>query len=145
MAGLRLGYVITAHDEISDTLKQFKKVETQFSAGGIARLLAIAFLECHTNIPNLAQIKADKSAVTAAITKFRLAETAETTPLMTLYYEGAAGDFDLQAWLYNTARLWTVSCASYDALDRNAVRLMLPKSTQIETLRTLLLKSQSLL
>jgi histidinol-phosphate aminotransferase len=144
LAGLRLGYVITANDEINDTLEQFKKVENQFSANGIARLLAITFLESQTNTPNIRQIKADKSAVTAAITKFKLAHTAETTPLMTLYYEGSR-DFDLQTWLYDTARLWTVSCASYDELDQNAVRLMLPKTSQIETLKTLLLKSQNLL
>lgn len=144
LAGIRLGYLITSNDKINDTLEQFKKVENQFSANGIARLLAITFLESQTNTPDIGQIKADKSAVTAALTKFKLARTAATTPLMTLYYEGTR-DFDLQTWLYDTAGLWTVSCASYDELSQNAARLMLPRTSQIETLKALLLKSQSLL
>ncbi|MDR2021282.1 MAG: aminotransferase class I/II-fold pyridoxal phosphate-dependent enzyme [Treponema sp.] len=145
LAGIRLGYMITSSAEINDTLEQFKKVENQFSAGGVARLLGIGFLETQANTPDIERIKADKSAAVAALTKFKLAQTAETTPLMTLYYEEGGRDFDLQTWLYDTAGLWTVSCAGYDELDKNAARLMLPKSSQIETLKALLLKSQSLL
>jgi histidinol-phosphate aminotransferase len=145
LAGIRLGYMITSSGAVNDTIKQFKKVEIQFNGNGLARLLAIAFLENHSNIPNLQQIKADKSAFTAVITKFKLAFTAETVPIMTVYYEGPDRDFDLQTWLYDTARLWTVSCASYDGLDKNAVRIMLPRTSQIETLKAMLVKSQSLL
>jgi histidinol-phosphate aminotransferase len=143
LAGLRLGYLITANDEVSDTLKQFKKLENQFNSTGISRLLAITFLESQTNTPNIQQIKTDKRAVIAALTKFKLAHTAETTPLMTLYYEGPNRDFDLHAWLYDTARLWTVGCENYDELGKHAVRLMLPKTGEIETLKALLTQSQS--
>jgi histidinol-phosphate aminotransferase len=144
LAGIRLGYVITAHDEVSDTLEQLKKVENQFNVTGISRLVAITFLESQTNTPDIERVKANKSTAAAAITKLKIAHTAATTPLMTLYYEGPR-DFNLQTWLYDTAGLWTVSCANYDELAENAVRLMLPKTSQIETLKALLLKSQSLL
>jgi histidinol-phosphate aminotransferase len=142
LAGIRMGYLITSNEEVTDNLTQFKKIENQFTCNGIARSLGIALLESGLVIPDLTQISDDKKRVMEAIKKMTIATTAPTTPIMTLYYNTSNPDFNLQTFLFDTARLWTVSCATYDQFDKRAVRLMLPKHTDIDKLIGMLKKAE---
>lgn len=145
LAGLRLGYMITSPEIMSDTLEQFKKVENQFNSNGIARVLGIAFLQSGGNIPDLKQVADTKNAALSSLKKLSVAVTAPTTPIMTLYYKTKDARFDLQKFLDEKARLWTVSCATYDGLDKRAVRLMLPKNADKEKLVQLLREAEAAL
>jgi hypothetical protein len=80
-----------------------------------------------------------------SLTKLHAAETASTTPIMTLYYDTADANFNLQKYLFNSVGLWTVDCSTYDVLEQKAVRLMLPKTTEINKLISLLEKAQNAL
>jgi histidinol-phosphate aminotransferase len=148
MAGIRLGYIITSNEEITDTLAQFKKIENQFNCNAMARFLGTAFLKHASNIPNTKQVSEDKDNVIKALSggsKLRIAATAPETPIMTLYFD-TKHEFDLQTFIWNTTQLWTVSCSTYGGLDARAVRIMLPKSGQsIIDLQNMLKKVDSLL
>ena len=145
MAGIRLGYLITSDAAISDTITQFKKVENQFNCNSIARVLGKTFLDLNTAIPDLKVISANKSMVMSVIKKMTIATTSLTTPIMTLYYDGNIPEGNLQTFLSNYVQLWTVSCESFDQLDKKAVRLMLPKTTDILTLTSMLTEAEKYL
>ena len=57
--------------------------------------------------------------------RMAIAQTASSTPIMTLYYTGKEAHFDLQAHLIKFGIL-AVSCKTYMGLNERAVRLMLP-------------------
>jgi histidinol-phosphate aminotransferase len=147
MAGIRLGYVITSNEKISDSLEQIKKVENQFNANGIARELAKTFLGLNPPIPDMLQVSDDKAKVLKILNKLKVAATAPTTPIMTLYYDISGTGLDLQKFLYDNEKLWTVNCASYgmEGLQNNVVRLMLPKTKDVGVLVDMLVHAQSLL
>jgi histidinol-phosphate aminotransferase len=143
MAGIRLGYIITSNEKTCDTLTQFKKIENQFNSNGLARALGAAFLNLNPVIPDLNQISRDKTEVMNTIKSMTIAATGLTTPIMTLYYHPLEADFDLQEFLWDTVKLWTVSCATYDGLDKGAIRLMLPASKHIDQLKSMLHEAES--
>jgi histidinol-phosphate aminotransferase len=143
MAGIRLGYGITSNEKICDTLTQFKKLGSQFNCNGFARALGAAFLKLNPAIPDLTQIAGDKRDVMNTIKNMTIAATGPTTPIMTLYYHPSELDFDLQKFLWDTVKLWTVSCATYDGLDKRAIRLMLPESKHIGRLKSMLHEAES--
>jgi histidinol-phosphate aminotransferase len=134
MAGIRLGYLITSNEQITDTLTQLKKIKNQFNCNSIARILGMAFLQSGAKIPNLISVENSKIAVRRAIKKLHIATTGDTTPIMMLYYDTSQPDFNLQTFLFNEVKLWTVSCTTFDQLDSRAVRLMLPNPENIDLL-----------
>jgi histidinol-phosphate aminotransferase len=146
MAGMRLGYLITSNEEVVDTLTQFKKIGNQFNCNSIARILGIAFLQSGAVIPDLNQVSKNKKDVIDVIdlNKLHIATTAPATPIMTLYLDKPIRGYEsLQDFLSKTVHLWTVSCATFDGLDKWAVRLMLPVTGDIGTLKQMLMAAQA--
>ena len=146
MAGIRLGYA-AAHNDI---LAQLKKLVTPFNCNGIARVLACAMLDSVSNNQAAAiktnEIQANKQKVLNALTKLHASHTSSRTPIMTLYHKTADTKFDLQHFLAQNVRLGTVGCAAYMGLDTRAVRLMLPKTADVDTkLLSMLARAESLL
>jgi histidinol-phosphate aminotransferase len=130
MAGIRLGYAFVSTE--NDILPCLKKLEIPFNSNGIARILAEAVIDSHEDILGTREIRANKRKVLKVLTKLVAAETSERTPIMTLYYSTADPGFDLQKFLAEKAGIAVVSCASYDGLDRRAVRLMLPGTKDVD-------------
>jgi histidinol-phosphate aminotransferase len=145
MAGIRLGYLIASNEYVTSTLRQFKKVENQFNCNGIARSLGIAFLRSGAKIPDLISVEKNKAKILKTVGKMAVAATAPTTPLMTLYYNTSQPDFNLQTFLFDEVKLLTVSCSTYDQLDKRAVRLMLPNTENIDLLAQMIRTAESML
>ena len=146
MAGIRLGYA-AAHNDI---LAQLKKLVTPFNCNGVARVLACAMLDSLLNhqaaVIKTNEIQTNKQKILKALTKLNAAYTSLRTPIMTLYHKTADTKFDLQHFLAQNVRLGTVGCAAYAGLDKRAVRLMLPKTADVETkLLVMLARAESLL
>jgi histidinol-phosphate aminotransferase len=144
MAGIRLGYAFASLEK--GILSQLKKLEISFNCNGLARVLAEAVIDSREDLIKIREIKANKQKVLGVLTKLKAAETSERTPLMTLYYDTADPDFDLQKFLAEKAGLAVVGCAAYEGLDQRAVRLMLPKTKDVdEKLIPRLVRVQNLL
>ncbi|GMO49784.1 MAG: histidinol-phosphate transaminase [Treponemataceae bacterium] len=143
MAGMRMGYA--AISTASEMLSPLKKVQNMFACNGIARALAMAALAGGASPIDSARLIADKKTILDIFDGsafFRIAHTSERTPIMTLYYTRDA-NFDLQAFLLKHENLLTVSCASYDGLGKNAVRIMLPKHADVPLLAAKLKDAQA--
>jgi histidinol-phosphate aminotransferase len=144
MAGVRLGYAAASTQ--SGMLAQLKKLMCPFNCNGVARLLGEAMLESGADVLKTNAIQANKQKVLSALGKLKAAETSLRTPIMTLYYDTNDSEFDLQSFLAEKVRLAAVSCATYDGLDKRAVRLMLPNAADVDgKLLPMLAKAQSLL
>jgi histidinol-phosphate aminotransferase len=139
MAGIRLGYAVTQND----ILAQLKKLVTPFNCNGIARVLACAMFDSFLNNKAIAintnEIQTNKQKVLNALKKLYAAHTSLLTPIMTLYHKTDDIKFDLQHFLAQKVHLGTVGCAAYEGLDKRAVRLMLPKTADVENKLLLML------
>ena len=165
LAGIRFGYAVSAAtsqgrnstEENYNILNQLKKSLHPFNCNGIARFLALATLDAvMDDIPydpfRLQVIKEEKLKVLAAFSRLnkafgrtlKVAQTFDFTPIMSLYYDDADENFDLQKHFMKFGIL-TVSCANYMGLDRRMVRMMLPQPCFIPLLLELLEKAISAL
>ena len=129
MAGIRMGYVMgPAH-----AVTQLKKLVTPFNCNSPARFLARSMLtscpdfqkrlsagtrEINERLyPAIRQMKNNKGEA-----KYHIAETSVHTPIFTLYVNDET--VDLCRALADVG-LAAVSCATYENLGANAVRIML--------------------
>jgi histidinol-phosphate aminotransferase len=130
MAGIRLGYAfVSAENGIA---AQLKKLEIPFNCNGVARVLAEAAIDGHEDMIKIQEIRANKQKILKVLTKLEAAESSERTPLITLYYNTADPGFDLRQFLAEKVRLAAVSGEAYGGLDKRAVRLMLPKTRDVD-------------
>ena len=151
MAGMRLGYCVSQ----SLIITQLLKIKQPVTCNGIARLLAKTALEAAMNGDSPDGLLYDPFGIDAVIdSKYqvlsaindlnkahgrnvKIAETFKSTPIMTLYYDGAGTGFNFQKHLAFYG-LSTVSCEYYLGLDRRAVRLMLPRPSNMPLLLQIL-------
>jgi histidinol-phosphate aminotransferase len=144
MAGIRLGYAFVSSE--NGIAAHLKKLEIPFNSNGIARILAGAVIDSQEDILKIHEIQANKRKVLKSLTKLAAAESSERTPLMTLYYNTADPGFDLRQFLAEKVQLAAISGAAYGGLDKRAVRLMLPKTRDVEEkLLPKLIRAQNLL
>jgi histidinol-phosphate aminotransferase len=130
MAGIRLGYAfVSAENGIA---AQLQKLALPFNCSGVARVLAEAVIDGGGDMLNIREIQANKQKVLSILTKLKAAETSGRTPIMTLYYPSGDPGFDLHAFLAEQVRLETVGGAAYGGLDKRAVRLMLPRTRDVD-------------
>lgn len=143
MAGIRLGYAVGSIE--NNLLPCLKKLVLPFNSNAIAKALALTALRSKlenerdpfdtdtvfTNKRLLMDtiMQADKHGTPI----MAIAQTASSTPIMTLYYTGKEAHFDLQAHLIKFGIL-AVSCKTYMGLNERAVRLMLPQSGEMPVL-----------
>ena len=143
MAGIRLGYAVGSIE--NNLLPCLKKLVLPFNSNAIAKALALTALRSKlenerdpfdtdtvfTNKRLLMDtiMQADKHGTP----RMAIAQTASSTPIMTLYYTGKEAHFDLQAHLIKFGIL-AVSCKTYMGLNERAVRLMLPQSGEMPVL-----------
>jgi histidinol-phosphate aminotransferase len=161
MAGMRMGYAVSSSrkDGITDDglsinedsiLFQLSKLINLFVSNGMARVLAQTIIEAPEDTIekylDIAQITRDKKYVLDYIEKstvFNVATTADNVPIFMIYYDATDEfkaenpEFNLQSHLA-CCHLGTVSCETYRGLDKYTVRIMLPKSSKIDQLITIL-------
>lgn len=136
MAGLRIGYAVMSTE--TDTLDLLRKIELGFSCNALARSLARTALDSQLESGydpfSTETVKRNKLKLIETVGKLsdkysfplKIAETHDSTPILTLYCDTEDEDLDLQAHLMKYGLL-TVSCSTYIGLDRRAVRIMLPE------------------
>ncbi len=135
LAGIRMGYVIGS----AYGLSQLGKLVTPFNCNAVARYVV---KELFTRCPDypehlIARTQAANQKLYAAIAdKYLLADTTLSTPLCVLSVENP--EIDLCRTLAK-AGLATVSCATYENMGKNSVRLML--SRELDRLIELLNKA----
>jgi histidinol-phosphate aminotransferase len=137
MAGMRLGYAITANSDICDTLTQFHKLERPFNCSGIARVLATAMLDSNVDMIESEEVEKNKTVIMKTIggcKRLKYATTSERTPIITIYYTGDKEDLDLQKYFLDKVGLLTVNCSTYMGLNSRTVRVMLPMTEYIDIL-----------
>lgn len=122
MAGMRLGYILGPAPAIA----QLGKIVTPFNAATPAKKLALAMLNDESFRTDrirgqIARAKAELCRLIEEIGPYRIARTTMTTPIFTLYVEDE--NIDLEQRLGEVG-VCTVSCASYDNMGKNAVRVM---------------------
>lgn len=122
MAGMRLGYMLGPEPAIT----QLGKIVTPFNAATPAKKLALAMLNDESFRTDcirgqIARAKAELCRMIEEIGPYRIARTTMTTPIFTLYVEDE--NIDLEQRLGEVG-VCTVSCASYDNMGKNAVRVM---------------------
>lgn len=122
MAGMRLGYILGP----AEAIKQLGKIVTPFNAATPAKKLALAMLNDESFRTDrirgrIARAKAELCRQIEAIGPYRIARTTMTTPIFTLYVEDE--NIDLAQRLAE-AGVCTVSCAGFDNMGKNAVRVM---------------------
>lgn len=122
MAGMRLGYILGPEEAID----QLKKIVSPFNGNAPAKKLALAMLRDTTYQADIlrgdvAKAKAALCRGIAEIGPYRIAKTAPSTPIFTMYVDDASIDL---CKLLADAGICTVSCASYDNMGQNAVRVM---------------------
>lgn len=135
MAGIRMGYVMGPAAAVA----QLKKLVTPFNCNSPARLLVCSLLRNHpdfqerlsagvreVNVRLYDAIRQMKNARREA--KYHIAETSLCTPICTLYVDD--GGVDLCRALAE-AGLAAVSCATYENMGRNAVRVMLCENVDL--------------
>ena len=129
MAGIRLGYVFGPKEGIS----QLKKIVTPFNSNEPAKRMAYAFMHCMPDYISavVAETTLNKAKVMERIKlkgKLLIAETSPSTPLLTIYSKD--DDIDLCKILLDVG-IASVSCATYENLGKNAVRIMLPNDIDL--------------
>ena len=139
LAGIRMGYVIGS----AYGLSQLGKLVTPFNCNALARyIVKELFTRCPDYPENLiARTQAANEKLYAALAamgdKYLLADTTPSTPLCTLSVPDP--DVDLCRALAK-AGLAAVSCATYENMGKNSVRLML--SRNLDRLIDLLAKAE---
>ncbi|MBQ0005729.1 MAG: histidinol-phosphate aminotransferase family protein [Clostridiales bacterium] len=136
MAGLRIGYAVMSTE--TDTLDLLRKIELGFSCNALARSLARTALDSQLESGydpfSTETVKRNELKLIETVGKLsdkyscplKIAETHDSTPILTLYCDTEDEGLDLQAHLMKYGLL-TVSCSTYIGLDRRAVRIMLPE------------------
>jgi hypothetical protein len=77
---------------------------------------------------------AHKQEVINNLTVFDYAVTSLRTPIIIIFYNTEDPTFDLQKFLLDNEYLLTVSCGTYYALDKKAVRIMMPTDNDMPKL-----------
>ncbi len=147
MAGIRLGYgVSAAHGAV---LTQLAKLVLPFNSNALARTLVLTALRSTLENPDdpfgVEETADNKAKVMGFIHRktreygrpLCIAKTYEKTPIMLLCYRGREAQFDLQSHFMKFG-LMTVSCATYEGLGPESVRLMIPLKEEIPLLLRLL-------
>lgn len=129
MAGVRMGYVMGPAAAVA----QLKKLVTPFNCNSLARLLARSLLRNHPDFQE--RLSADAREANLKLydavrrmrnargePKYHIAETSLYTPICTLYVDDENADL---CRALAEAGLAAVSCATYENMGPNAVRLML--------------------
>lgn len=135
MAGIRMGYVMGPAPAIT----QLKKLVTPFNCNSPARFLASQMLGNYPDFQDA--LSAGTREVNLKLydairrirnsqgePKYHIAETSIYTPIFTLYVEDES--VDLCKALVDVG-LATVSCATYENMGQNAVRVMLCENTDL--------------
>ena len=137
MAGLRIGYLVT-HRDLADVLRD---LFIPYDCNGAARYMAHVMLEqkdfCNALRRRTAQ---DKENILRRLTRLCTAVTAAGTPIMLLYHEDP--EVDLYGALLKEGLL-TVSGLGFDALGKNAVRMMVCADSEAQA--ALLQQAQNVL
>lgn len=136
LAGMRMGYVIGS----AYGLSQLGKLVTPFNCNALARyVVKELFTRCPDYPENLISwTQAANQKLYAAISdKYLLADTTLSTPLCVLSVKNP--EIDLCRALAKVG-LATVSCATYENMGKNSVRLML--SRNLDRLIDLLTKAE---
>ena len=118
MAGLRIGYLVT-NRALAEILRD---LFVPYDCNGVARYLACAMLQEREYCDILRRRTAqDKERILRVLTCVHAAATAAATPIMLLYHEDP--ETNLHQALLETGLL-TVSGLGFEALGKNAVRMM---------------------
>ena len=142
MAGIRLGYAITSRE--NGIFEQLEKIELGFCSNALARLIAKTAVKSKIEKAdpfNTELIKSKKMILKDALNEiqikygysFKIANTNNEVPILMLYNDDNNRDINLQEELFKQGIL-TVSCSTYDGLDKNAVRIMLPNIEEMPAL-----------
>lgn len=137
MAGMRMGYAVAAED----IMEQLNKLLVPFNCNSLARDLAVAMLEEDNYLDGLKEITESKvrSVKETLKGKIKIAETADCIPISLLYTEDETVDLTKVLAKVGVA---AVSGASFDNLDINSVRLMVPAEKDMNLLCELLQKAE---
>lgn len=117
-AGLRLGYTI-GHPDVMAVLE---KVNTPFSLPTLTNAVAQQLIASNWIEQTVARVQVDKPRVLAALKNLRVAHTSTSVPISMVYADDPGCDV---ADLLLQVGIRAISCADYDGLGPNAVRLNL--------------------
>ncbi len=135
-AGLRLGYAVSN----SEIIKQYEKVNIPFSMTHLSGVIALELLdddwinECHNKV-----VKGKKELL-ASLKKLKHGVTSVNVPITMLYTED--DNIDLEK-VMEKAGIKVISCAGYEGLGKNAVRVNLHR--EMKTLISLIKKAEELI